>query len=201
MTAVSLTASAQSAIEPCADYNRASVMYVNRDYGNFSTNGFELGYVHGFSFTKKVPLFFQTGLKMDMGFWGSSGSDVFDDIKLKGNLDVTTMSFSVPLDIAYKVVLGDSRSVALTPYAGLNAKLNALADVKAKVSAGGQSASETVSLFDDAGMRRFQLGWHVGVGLSFSRLYVGAQYGTDFISIVEEGNHTPTFNIGVGFNF
>ena len=193
-------APAISASDASQPYNRVTAMYSNRSYGDLSTNGFEIGYVHGFSLTDKLPLFFQTGVKMDMGFKGYSGSDMWDNDFVKADLNLTTMSFSVPLDLAYNIAIGGVSGVSISPYIGLNAKLNALADVKAKATVGSQSASQTESLFDN-GMRRFQLGWHIGAGLNIDCLYIGLQYGTDSIAVAEDGNHTPTVSVGVGYNF
>ncbi|MCM1483851.1 MAG: outer membrane beta-barrel protein [Muribaculaceae bacterium] len=187
---------AQSA---AAQYSRVSAMYSNRSYGDFSTDGFEVGYVHGFSLTESAPLFFQTGVKMDMGFKSVSESDIFDGVGVRADVKLTTMSFSVPLDLAFRARLGEGETY-FTPYVGLNAKLNALANAKATAKAGGYEASDSESLFD-AGMRRFQIGWHVGAGLDLNRFYIGLQYGTDFIAVAEGGNHTPTITVGVGYNF
>lgn len=47
-----------------------------------------------------------------------------------------------------------------------------------------------ISVFDDsedamgdkdATWNRFQMGWHVGVGFQYKPIYLGVQYGTDFI--------------------
>lgn len=189
---------AQTPIDPNADYNRITLMYQYRDLGGDGTNGFEVGYVHGFALSKNTPLFFQTGLKMDMGFESESASE--SGLKMTGSL--TTMSFSVPLDISYKLVFGENSNVAFIPFAGFNLKLNALAELSAKASYNGQHESESISLFDDEiGMKRFQAGWHIGFGFQINKFYAVADFGTDFIKIADFGNHTPTFHLGVGYVF
>lgn len=50
-------APAISASDASQPYNRVTAMYSNRSYGDLSTNGFEIGYVHGFSLTDKLPCF------------------------------------------------------------------------------------------------------------------------------------------------
>ncbi len=180
------------------DYNTVGVSYVTRGYGGGSTNGFEVGYVHGFSVWQAQPLYFQTGLKMDMGF-KDLGNEGFDEISI--NADFTTMSFSVPIDLAYRFGSGDN-GVYFTPYIGLNMKLNAMAKAKASASAGGAKYEESISLFDDDyGMKHFQIGWHIGAGVDLTHFHIGAQFGTDFMPIIDGGNHTPTFSIGVGYTF
>ncbi|MBP3536046.1 MAG: outer membrane beta-barrel protein [Muribaculaceae bacterium] len=188
--------SAQTTIDPTADYNRATLMYQHRSFDGTGTNGFELGYIHGFSLSKTVPLFFQTGLKLDMGF-SSDDADV-SGVKVTGKLK--TMSLNVPLDLSYKLVFGESKTAAFVPYAGFNLKLNTMGKMTAKASYSGVSASESTSLFD-AGMKHFQIGWHIGLGLQINKVFVGADFGTDFIKIADGGNHTPTFHIGLGYTF
>lgn len=189
---------AQTPIDPNADYNRITLMYQYRDLGEDGTNGFEIGYIHGFALSRNTPLFFQTGLKMDMGFESESASE--SGLKISGSL--TTMSFNVPLDIAYKLVFGENSNVAFIPFAGFNLKLNALANLSAKASYNGQHESESISLFDDEiGMKRFQAGWHIGFGFQINKIYAGADFGTDFIKIADYGNHTPTFHLGIGYTF
>lgn len=187
---------AQTSIEPTADYNRVGVMYQYRDFDGNGTNGFEVGYIHGFNLTKSVPLFFQTGLKLDMGF--DSESTTVSGIKVDGKLK--TMSLSVPLDISYKIVFGENSSTAFIPFAGFNLKLNTMGKITAKASQGSVSASESISLFDE-GMKHFQVGWYMGFGFQFSRVYVGADFGTDFVKVADGGNCTPTFHLGLGYMF
>lgn len=194
-----LALNAQTAIDPCASYNRVTAMYQYRDLAGTGTNGFELGYVHGFNLSKTTPLFFQTGLKFDMGF--KSESESMQGVGVTATL--STMSFSVPLDISYKLVFGDEGNIAFIPFAGINLKVNALADVKATAKSHREKESETISLFDEGiGMKHFQAGWHIGLGFQINKFYAGADFGTDFIKVADVGgNSTPTFHLGVGFTF
>ena len=193
-------ANAETVITPTESYNRITAMYQYRDLAGDGTNGFELGYIHGFSLSSTTPVFFQTGIKVDMGF--DSESTSIQNLNVSASL--STMSFSVPLDISYKLVFGDNNNVAFIPFAGLNLKVNALADITAKASYNGTSESATVSMFDseNGGMKRFQAGWHIGLGFQVNRFYAGADFGTDFIKIMDNGgNATPTLHICDGYTF
>lgn len=217
------TSSGTGLIKNCTPYNRISASYVNRNYDSSkgyatfneddsSTNGFAIDYIHGFSLVRNLPLFLETGVGIDMGFWQDSDED--EDITYKVNL--TTMSFSVPVNLAYKLQFSDSFS--LTPYLGLNFKLHALATYKPHVSYDGDDDDvqdyideindemESINFFDkddvdkDYRWSRFQVGWHVGVGANFNKFYVGLSYGTDFNTIWKKTS-TGTFKVGLGYNF
>ena len=65
---------------------------------------------------------------------------------------------------------------------------------------------EKYNMFDkddvgkDGQWKRFQLGWHIGVGATYKAFYLGLSYGTDFMELAKKLN-TSTFKIGVGYNF
>ena len=45
---------------------------------------------------------------------------------------------------------------------------------------------------------RFQLGWHVGVGFNYKALYLGVNYGTDFINAYKhKKSHVSSGNLAV----
>lgn len=191
-------ASAQDEIITTYNYNQITAMYEYRGYdSDEGTNGFELGYVHGFNMGK-APLFFQTGLKLAMGFY--SYSEEFLRVKYKEN--TTILSVSVPLDVSYKLVLDQSRSFAFIPYAGFNLRLNCMAENRVSEIEDGLKVTETENMFeDDYGCRRFQIGWHIGAGFQVKKIYVGADFGTEFVKFSPEGNCNPTLHIGAGYCF
>lgn len=158
-------------------------------------NGFGIGYIHGFSLSKTTPVYLETGLKMTMGFW----SETYKDGRYKEELDLTKMSFSVPVNVAYKFNFADGK-MGLSPYLGINLKLNALA--KMKFTEGDES--ESISLFDkdemDDPASRFQCGWHIGARFNYGSILLGLEYGTDFNRFFKE-NNTGTFGVTLGYQF
>lgn len=165
-------------------YNRVTVDYVNRSLSGGgenlgSTNGVALDYIHGFSISGTMPLFFETGVGADYGVYSE------DDFSL------SILSFAIPANISYKLQFTDAMS--LQPYVGLNFKVNASGKMK-------YDGEDWGDVFSDGDWKRFQMGWHIGAGMNFNKFYVGLSYGTDFIKIVEKTN-TGTFKIGVGVNF
>ncbi len=174
-------------------YNRAGLSYdlemMSGGGDSESLNGFGLSYTHGFSVSPKLPMYVETGLKMYMGFYGDKigGADV----------NLTKLTFAIPVNFTYKFPFAANK-MSISPYVGLNFKLNALAKMKASV--GGYS--ETVSLFDkdtwDANV--FQMGWHIGANYQYSCFYAGLSFGTDFIRFAEDVN-TSNFAVTVGYCF
>lgn len=174
-------------------YNRAGLSYdletMSGDEDSKSLNGFGLSYTHGFSVTHKFPMYVETGLKMYMSFYGDKiGSADFN---------ITKMTFAVPVNCTYKFPFAADK-MSLSPYVGLNFKINALA--KEKVSH--RDGSESISLFKkeawDANV--FQMGWHIGVNYQYSCLYAGVSFGTDFIRFAP-GVNTSNFALTVGYCF
>lgn len=182
------------------DYNLIGISYTNilfdiEEDQDISMNGFSANYTHGFNLIKKLPLYFETGVNFSFG--------IFNKIykyKDKGEKYKTSekLSFiSVPLNIAYKFDVNDKFSVK--PFLGLNAKVNVLG--KTTVSYDGEK--ESMNWYDkdnDGYFKRFQLGWHIGVGAQYSKIYLGLDYGTDFIKLADEIG-TGTFNFTVGYSF
>lgn len=206
ITAVALTALTVTIPASAQNYNRVGVSYEletwNVKHGdNINLNGFGIDYIHGFGLSKNIPLYLETGLKMSMGFYSDSYRDYEEEEKVEEN--ITKMSFSVPVNVAYKVNLGNNMS--LLPYVGLNFKVNALANAKVTWKYDDyldlESESETVNLLkgeDSANV--FQLGWHLGVGFNYSKFYAGLSYGTDFIKFAD-GINSSSFNVTLGYNF
>lgn len=206
-------------------YDRMTINFVSRSmdskkgYGwedlegdeGLTTKGVAIDYIHGFSLTKSIPLFLETGVGLDFGFWGDSESVRYDDGESYDfKLRLSTLSFAVPVNLAYRLQFNDAFS--LQPYLGLNFKINALANYKIEEEyededGYGDSDDESFNMFDkddvgddDFRWNRFQMGWHIGVGMNYNKFYLGLSYGTDFSQLWKKTT-TGTFKIGVGVNF
>lgn len=180
-----------------SEYNHGFVSYQTRNLGGCNTNGVALTYLHGFKFAPTTPLFFQTGLKMDFGFY-HIGSDIeLDEIVVKEDANMKTLTFSVPVDLAYRISCGEK--AIFTPYVGLSAKLHTMA--KTTLDGANPWDNDLEINYFDYGMKHFQMGWHAGLGVQVDRFYFNTEFGTDFTPITEGGSYTPTFSLGVGYTF
>lgn len=192
------------------DYNRIGISYNNNHFGfnnwlkdgafeglidGISLNGFGINYTHGFGLSQSTPIFIETGINANFGFGSTDTqltfSDGYDDYSGKLELKAQNINLQVPVNFVYRIAASDD--VTIAPYAGLNFKFNIVTKVKAKASVDGESMeSDWYSLFsgddmeecfgDDGTGNRFQMGWHVGVGVQYKPLYLGLSYGTDFIA-------------------
>lgn len=160
-----------------------------------------------------------------VGYGNESYGYVPYDAEWKQKL--TTMNLAIPVNIAYKFNINEDFSIQ--PYLGLNFKFNVLGKIKnsIEITDNASNAGELqekiddlsdkefeehfmkkeVNMFDkddtgskDSAWKRFQMGWHIGVGFNYKAFNIGVSYGTDFIALCKKTN-TSTFAVGVGFNF
>lgn len=216
-----------SMVKDCSPYDRISLSY---DYWKSSkemfyddadaTNGIAIDYIHGFSVSKTLPLFIETGVGANFGFWGDTDDERYSDADVKYRF--SQISLAVPVNVAYKFNINNDFSIQ--PYLGLNLKFNLYANMSTKIDCDDSDDQEDIddlsdeqfrmafgtprdmNMFDkddmgkDGQWKRFQLGWHIGVGVNYKALYVGLSYGTDFMEICKK-HSTSNFKVGVGFNF
>jgi len=172
----------------------------SKDCDGIGTNGFGINYIHGFGVAENM--FVETGLNFNMG-WGSSElwSDVDGSYTEKTLMKMQNMNLQLPVNFVYRIGVGENMWVS--PYVGLNFKLNLVTKTKDKMELGGDvdaddqkyvdewnNKQEWVNVYSDSEKdmghkdntwNRFQMGWHIGCGFQYSKYYVGIQWGTDFI--------------------
>lgn len=219
------SASMTSSVE-IKDYNQFGISYTNeafkydypKDYDadDLGLNGFGLRYIHGFSLSKSLPMYIETGLKFNFTLGSVEGEDD-EDYTAK----YQHAALSVPVNFAWKFNINDN--VAIKPYLGLNLKLNVIGRHKWEYT--GEEEEDEYDYEDeeeddeskwaswyskkdmgdkDLVWNRFQLGWHIGADFQFNKFYVGLNYGTDFIPAQKYKKfkvNSATLNIGLGFCF
>lgn len=180
------------------DYNMVGLSYNNTSYGyndaygkehkdnNFSTNGFGIDYIHGFSVSKSLPMFVEVGGNVNFNFYSETEKeDGYKDTNKFQNINL-----QVPVNFAWRFNIIEEFSIK--PYVGLNFKLNFVSKSKSiwEDPDGEKEETEWLNYFDkgekhmessDYTWNRFQMGWHIGVGFQYKPFYLGVQYGTDFI--------------------
>jgi len=213
-------------------YNRVSMSYdwqhfsMNKDYTGSdksegrSLNGFGLNYNHGFGVAENM--FVEAGLNFNFGFGTENLSEKqeVNGYSFQEKQKMTNINMRIPVNFVYRFNLTDDFTLA--PYAGINFKLNLVSKIKDTLDTNwdeyDNSDEKWVNLYSDseenmgdkdATWNRFQMGWQVGVGLSYQKYYLGIEYGTDFIPAYShdfEGGYKPKVNsqalkVSLGYTF
>ena len=153
--------------------------------------GFSVGYLRGIGLTQKVPLYLEVGGEIDFNRY--SESEDGEDYKQ------TLLGLKIPVSLVYRLNINENFSIS--PLFGFDFRLNLMG--KGKSESDGES--EDWNLFDDDEMggeayKRFQAGWHIGVGFDYKALHFGVDYGTSFNEITEKVKLATT-SVTVGYNF
>lgn len=177
---------------------------------------FEVGYLRGIGLTSKVPLYLEVGgaLQFRSSKWDYSDSD--DGASAAVNIKANMLSLNIPVSLAYRININED--FAISPNFGFDFRINLTGKLKGDISAsyGGESEEMElmdIDLFKDQtyydiegyemkweGWKRFQAGWHIGVGFDYKVLHFGVNYGTDFNEITKKCKIATT-SVGVGWNF
>ncbi len=147
-----------------------------------------LGYLHASNLSKKLPLFIEYGANLQYSFGKNSRAEEDYSESAKVNM----FSVNIPINLAFKFQFNDC---ALTPYVGLNLRVNMSGKYKYEYEFDdyyeSESGSVDVSIFDkskegmgDMAAKRFQSGINVGVGFSYKAIYLGVGYVSDFSKII-----------------
>lgn len=194
-------------------YNRIQASYLNDSYNgnkyfdddaNFSANGIGVSYVHGFSLSQSLPMFLETGLQFNTAIHSNTlDSETVESgeywAKMTSKEKFTNINLAVPVNFVWRLNVADN--LTISPYLGINFRVNVLGKVKNSIDIDSNLPSEykdqlldavkdyegSMSVYskDDMGedgtWNRFQMGWQIGVGAEYSNIYLGLQYGTDFI--------------------
>ena len=153
--------------------------------------GFSVGYLRGIGLTQKVPLYLEVGGEIDFNRYSESEEGL--DYKQ------TILGLKIPVSLVYRLNINENFSIS--PLFGFDFRLNLMG--KGKYEYDGES--EDWNLFDDDEMdgeayKRFQAGWHIGVGFDYKALHFGVDYGTSFNEITEKVKLATT-SVTVGYNF
>ena len=152
-----------------------------------------------------LPLYMEAGAAIQYRSYKDKESDSYYDFSDKYNL----LSLNIPVNLLYRFNITDDFSIS--PYFGLDFRINLLGKEKLEYTANGETESEDFNLFDKGDMeelyesdkavwKRFQAGWHIGVGFDYRIIHIAVEYGTDFNEIAEKSKFaTPAITLGLNF--
>lgn len=169
------------------------------DADDFKFKGFQVGWLKGFGLTQRLPLYMEAGAAIQYRSYKDEESDSYYDFSQKYNL----LSLNIPVNLLYRFNIKDDFSIS--PYFGLDFRINLLGKNKYEETYDGDTDSWDGNLFDDDDMdneawKRFQAGWHIGVGFDYRIIHIAIEYGTDFNEIAEKSKFATTA-ITLGLNF
>lgn len=173
------------------------------DNESMSLNGFGVEYIHGFSLSSSTPLFLELGAKINMGFGKATDPEYKEDYA-----KVQMLRVNVPVSLAYRYAFGSN--MAITPFVGIDFRVNALARVNDGDEYGWYSLFDKEEVGEDDTWNRFQMGWHLGARFEYEKFSLAVSGGTDFIKAFsykddEDGykSHVSTGNLAVtlGYRF
>ena len=192
--------------EEYPNYSRIFVSYapmqLSPEHGeSITATGVELGWQGGWSVSKTMPLYVEGGLNLRYN-WNTEEESKGD---YSYKVSDTFLSLNVPVNIAYKWAIPGAEDLSLVPYIGLHLTGNIIGSEKEEWDEYGYSGDETYNFFDEDDMgkdntaSRFQIGWQIGVGLNFKKLYLGVGYSAEFGGYFEKVN-TGGFRFSLGLN-
>ena len=206
--------------EEFPNYSRIFISYspmsFSGDYGKEmdTAGGFTLGWLGGWSVSKTMPLYVEGGLNLKYNHWSDewSESDSYGSwsYSYTNKSSLTFLSLNVPVNISYKYSIAGVDGLSIAPYIGLHLTGNIIGSgkIEDETYVNGdldESDEETYSLFseDDMGKdntaSRFQLGWQIGVGLNYKKLYFGVGYSAEFSEYMKKVN-TGGVTLTLGLN-
>ena len=180
-------------------YNRVYISYTGAKgtieglTPEFNFPGFSAGYLRGIGLTPKFPFYLEVGGAFQFNRYSEKLLDYSESVNMLG--------VNVPVSVVYRVNVTDN--FAISPNFGLNFRLNLFGKMKMS----DETASIDMNVFSDNEMaelggawKRFQAGWHIGVGFDYKALHLGVDYGTDFNEIAANTKAKTTW-VTLGMNF
>ena len=177
----------------------ASAQFVNSGSSNSSasstSSSFDFTSVKTDGWSRIYVSYLPSKMKLDY----DDADDSYYDFSQKCNL----LSLNIPVNLLYRFNITDDFSIS--PYFGLDFRINLLGKNKYEETYDGDTDSWDGNLFDDDDMdneawKRFQAGWHIGVGFDYRIIHIAIEYGTDFNEIAEKSKFaTPAITLGLNF--
>ena len=191
-----------------ANYNRLYVSYApmsfSGDWGDDipTAGGVALGWLGGWSVSKTIPLYIESGLNIRYCHY----SKTFDDDYYEYDQTSNFLNLSVPVNISYKYSIPGVNNLSVAPYIGLHLTGNLIGKTKIEYKhewARKNYGDEDWSHFDsdlDEKAKRIQGGWQIGVGVNYKALYAGVGYSAEFTEYAKKVN-TGGVTLSLGLNF
>lgn len=169
-----------------------------KDLDNIAFNGGGVGYHIDFGISDSRPIYIGTGIDLQVACRTKTYYDdsQYNLINIKQH--TVFVNFNIPAVISLRLPFFEHWTV--TPFAGLNFRLQAYGHNRFRLTGGpidtdldevldrlelGPADGNLFSKHDygEARLRRFQLGWLVGIRLQYRRVNMHITYGSDFVKL------------------
>lgn len=162
-----------------------------KDKESMTLKGIDLNYLHGFSVSKRVPLYVEVGGRLTFDTFKSeeseSGTGYYYNVKDRYNL----LALTIPVNVTYKYAF--SNGVYLAPFIGIHFRLNLMAQDKweeeGTINGDYEKYDGKMSFFkaddydddayfdsDEDPCKRFQFGGQVGLNVGYKAWNLGIAY-------------------------
>ena len=157
-------------------------------------HGITVGYLHGSNIVKNLPLYIEWGANFQYLFGKEEYRENGYDYYYKETVKMNIYSLNIPVNLAFRFSFKDN-NISLTPYMGLNFRVNVAGNIKYEGVEeglyGDDEWDEEYNIFSkdeedgfgNEALKRFQVGFNVGVNFSYKAFNIGVGYVTDFSKI------------------
>ncbi|MDE6338267.1 MAG: outer membrane beta-barrel protein [Muribaculaceae bacterium] len=219
---VATSAMAESYDRVGVSYNNDCYRYSNNYYKNDKSstkaNGIGLNYVHGFGLHKRLPMFLEVGGSLNYNYKDDVRSYESNEITIDHEFQFHNIYLTIPVNFAWKFDF--AKDFYITPYTGIDFKLNCLVRERQTKSVDGITYSKYWVDWLTRDKKKgpashwsvFQMGWHIGSTFGWRQFSLGVQYEIDFIPAYYqpyiyvdhkevERFDTSGFKLTLGYNF
>lgn len=176
------------------NYNFKKTKYLNEwnGYGlKDKMSGISIGYSKTSPLSSSSPLFFKYEGGLQYSWYSDSNSSYYNDYHEHVDVKLALLSIKVPVSLAYLYSVPNSE-VSFEPYAGIYVRANIYGNVDANEEYGYSKSKDNHSLnilkdkdCNGAAASICQIGWHIGLNVSYTRYFVGISYGSDITKIYD----------------
>lgn len=122
-----------------------------------------------------------------------------------GEVRTNQLYLEIPVNVQLRFDVADNIDLlfATGPYLACGVGGKTRVEINAMIAGNEVSDTEKFGVFDEdgSGMRRFDAGWGVGIGLDINRILVGLDTQFGFCNLYEDGLHNANISITVGYRF
>lgn len=204
VTSTSRSITREKAPSTTTNYVRLGLNIMNVAGDGAEDLGSKMGYDFSYGFQKTLGgkgAYWGMEAGLSSRGYGYSEKESYNGYQVKYELNFIAHNiYYVPFQFGWKFNVG--RGFTIDPHVGIFASFDYAGKEKEKFTEDGESYSESYSLGDLDGYRRFDVGLKFGVGAWYKNFNLDLAYQRGFVSAWEDGDmFTSNFQIRLGYAF